>query len=169
MSNEKLVFQPSVTTHWKNLFEKKTMLLGSHNLNPGEELVLQIASVSVRAIKGDKGREERVPVIQFNGAPPMVLNITNSTIIASLYGEYHDAWIGKYIQLFAAEINHKGVKKTALRVRPKMPNVGQDFSNEEAAIRSCKSMQELQSIYMNLPANVKSALVSVKDEMKAKL
>ena len=37
--NPSIVYEPSQTTHWKNLFPNKTMLLGSHNLNEGEELV----------------------------------------------------------------------------------------------------------------------------------
>ena len=34
-----IIYEPSKTTHWRNLFESKSMLLGSHNLNEGEELV----------------------------------------------------------------------------------------------------------------------------------
>lgn len=169
MSKENLVFQPSITTHWKNLFEKKSMLLGSHNLNPGEELVLQISSVSIQQIKNQNGKNESVPVIQFQNASPMVLNITNARTIAALYGELHENWAGKYIQLFSAEIKVKGEKMTALRVRPKMPNVGVSYEKEEQQIRNCQSLDQLQSVFMKLPPQAKSALNSLKNEMKGNL
>jgi len=73
-----IIYQPSVTTHWRNLFESKSMLLGSHNLNEGEELVCEIQSTSIEVIKNKNGKDERVPVLCFNNAPPMVLNITNT-------------------------------------------------------------------------------------------
>lgn len=169
MSNEKIVFQPSVTTHWKNLFEKKSMLLGSHNLNVGEELVLQIDNVSIQSIKNQNGKNESVPVVQFRNANPMVLNITNARMIASLYGELHENWVGKYIQLYSAEIKVKGEKITALRVRPKMPNVGVSYDNEERKIRSCKNLKELQDVFMGMPPQAKAALTNIKNEMKGKL
>lgn len=145
------------------------MLLGSHNLNQGEELVLQISCVSVQQIKNQNGKNESVPVIQFQNASPMVLNITNAKTIAALYGELHENWVGKHIQLFSAEIKVKGEKMTALRVRPKMPNVGVSYDNEERQIRSCQSLEQLQSVFMKLPPQAKSALNSLKDEMKGKL
>ena len=76
MSN--IVYQPSQTTHWRNLFESKTMLLGSHNLNEGEELVAQISNVAIQEIRNQNGKTEKVPVANFFNAPPMVLNITTS-------------------------------------------------------------------------------------------
>ena len=164
-----IVYEPSTTTHWKNLFESKTMLLGSHNLNEGEELVLQITSVGVEEIKGRNGKPERVPVLKFNNAPPMVLNITNATTIASLYGELHKDWIGKHIQLYAAWINLKGVKQTALRVKLTKPQVGVDFSAYEKQLRSCQDMQTLQKVFMSLPREVRPQLNKIKDEMKGVL
>lgn len=161
-----VVYEPAVTTHWKNLFASKTMLLGSHNLNEGEELILQIASVAIEEIKNQNGKPERVPVIKFNNAPPMVLNITNARTIASLYGERHDYWIGRYIQLYSALIKVKGVEQTALRVKLIKPQVGVDFSAYEKQIRSCKDIQELQKVFMSLPREVRPKMNPIKDEMK---
>ncbi|AUR84274.1 coil containing protein [Vibrio phage 1.052.A._10N.286.46.C3] len=167
--SENIVYQPSITTHWKNLFEKKSMLLGSHNLNPGEELVLQIQSVSIQKIKNQNGKDESVPVVQFVNANPMVLNITNARMLASLYGELHECWVGRYIQLYSADIKVKGEAMTALRIRPKVPSVGVNFDAEENALRNCKTLKELQGVFLKLPAQAKSMLANVKDEMKAKL
>ncbi len=107
MSETKLVYEASETTHWKNLFPNKMLLLGSQNLKAGEELIAEIASVEISAIKDQKGNDSRVPVVTFTNVAPMVLNITNTRILASLYGENYDAWVGKSIQIYATKIYTK--------------------------------------------------------------
>lgn len=167
MSN--IVYEAATTTHWKNLFAKKCMLLGSHNLNEGEELVLQIASVEIGNIKNQNGKDEKVPIIKFNNAPPMVLNITNTRTIASMYGELYDRWTGCYIQLFSAVIKVKGIQQSALRVRPKKPNVGQDLSQYENNLKSCRSIDELKNVFMSIPQSARGQLNSLKDSIKESL
>jgi hypothetical protein len=167
MSN--IVYQPSQTTHWKNLFASKTMLLGSHNLNEGEELVCQIASVAIQKIRNTSGKEEQVPVCNFFNAPPMVLNITNTRTIASLYGDNYEGWTNQYIQVFATSVKAFGQQQMALRVRQVKPNVGEDTSGYENQLRACQNLKELQSAFMALPAHLKPALAALKDEMKGKL
>lgn len=164
--SEKIVYEASTTTHWKNLFAKKCMLLGSHNLNEGEELVLQIMSVGISEIKNQNGKTEHVPVLQFNNCPPMVLNITNTRTIVSMYGEHYDKWSGCYIQLFSAMIKVKGVEQSALRIRPKKPSVGIDLSGYEQQIRSCKTIEQLKNMFMSIPSSARSQLNGLKDEMK---
>ena len=161
-----VVYQPSQTTHWKNLFESKTMLLGSHNLNEGEELVAQIKCVSIQKIRNQQGKDEHVPVCEFFNAPPMVLNITNTRVIASLYGDNYDQWANQYIQIFATMVRAFGANQMALRIRQKKPQVGVDVSQYEASIRSCKTIQELQKAFMDIPRELKPQLTAVKDEMK---
>lgn len=167
MSN--IIYEPSKTTHWRNLFESKSMLLGSHNLNEGEELIAQIQSVAVQEIKDQKGKAEKVPVITFFNAPPMVLNITNSQTIESLYGPYSHNWVNKYIQIFATKVKAFGKEQLALRIRQKIPTVGEDTGQYERKLKSCKSLSELQSVFMSLPKHLKTTLSPIKDEMKGKL
>ena len=73
-----IIYQPSVTTHWRNLFESKSMLLGSHNLNEGEELVCEITNTGIQTIKNKNGKDEQVPVILFKNAPPTLSTITST-------------------------------------------------------------------------------------------
>jgi hypothetical protein len=165
-----LVFEPSQTTHWKNLFPSKMLLLGSQNLNEGEELVAKIQKVEVQKIKSSTGNEDQVPVIQFENAPPMVLNITNSRTIASLYGERYDEWIGKSIQIYATMVKgFGGGQVMGLRVREAIPDTGQDIEAHETALKSCSTMEELQAAFMAIPKHLKPRLISVKDEMKENL
>jgi hypothetical protein len=99
----------------------------------------------------------------------MVLNITNTITIASLYGDNYDQWANQYIQVFATSVKAFGRQQMALRVRQVKPNIGQDNSQHEKALRSCKNLGELQNVFMKLPANIKQAMTQVKNEMKEKL
>lgn len=164
-----IVYQPSVTTHWKNLFENKSMLLGSHNLNEGEELVCEITSVSIEKIKNQSGKDEQVPVVQFSNAPPMVLNITNTRTIAGLYGDLYDHWAGKLIQVYTTKIKAFGAMTTALRVRAVVPTNPNELGQYQQQLDSCQTMDQLKQCYMNLPNNIKSELAGYKDEVKKRI
>ena len=162
-----LVFEPSQTTHWKNLFPSKMMLLGSHNLNESEELIGEISEVGIQQIKDPRtGKNEEVPVIRFANAPPMVLNKTNSRSIAMIYGDRYESWIGCSIQIYAAKIKAFGEEQMALRVREAIPDVGQNIAEHERSLRECTTMQDLQSAFLAIPKHLKPKLVPIKDEMK---
>lgn len=164
-----LVFEPSKTTHWKNLFPKKMLLLGSQNLNEGEELIAQIKSVGIQEIVSTSGQKESVPVVIFENAPPMVLNITNSRTIACLYGENYDCWKGNSIQIYATQIRAFGQKQMALRIREAKPNINQNLEQHEIALKSCDNLVELQKVFMAIPKHLKPALSEIKDGMKNEL
>ncbi len=164
-----LIFEPSKTTHWKNLFPNKTLLLGSHNLNDGEELIAKIVEIEISPIKSQNGKDEMVPVARFENAPPMVLNITNCRTIASLYGPNYDDWAGKSIQIFATMVNSFGKQEMALRIREAIPDTAENIDNHIDDLNACKSMDELQKVFMALPKHLKPKLVSVKDQMKEQL
>ena len=167
MSN--IIYQPSTTTHWRNLFESKSMLLGSHNLNEGEELVCEICDTGMQTIKNKKGGDEQVPVILFTNAPPMVLNITNTKMIASLYGDLYNNWVGKSIQVYATKVKAFGQVTTALRVRPVIPANSNDLKQYVEQLNKCGTIEQLKNTFMNLPNNVKPELIAMKDEIKARL
>ena len=168
--NKKIVYEPSETTHWKTLFASKSMMLGAHNLNPGEELIAEIESIDPLAvIKNKKGGEETIIAVHFRNSPPMCLNITNAKIIAALYGEYHEDWIGKSIQLYATKVKAFGGEVMALRVREAIPDTNEDLTEYEAALRSCGTMEELQQVFTAIPKHIKPKLNEVKNEMKVKL
>ena len=168
-----IVYETSTTTHWRNLFESKSMLLGAHNLNPGEELIAEISGIDANGkIKNKKGGEEIVLIASFTNAPDMVLNVTNVRTIVSLYGEYYDKWLGKSIQLYAAPIKAFGAETLCLRIRAVIPVINQDMSMYTEALEACSTMQELQEVFTNIPKHFKSAgseVETVKNNMKEKL
>jgi hypothetical protein len=164
-----IVYEPSQTTHWKNLFPNKMQLLGSQNLNEGEELIAEIHSVSTNEIKNKDGKTEIVPILTFTNAPPMVLNITNTRSIASLYGERYDQWAGKSIQVFAVQVKAFGQVGMALRVREVIPQTKEDLSTFENKINSCKTLDELKNTFTAIPKHLKTRLIAAKDKRKGEL
>ena len=167
MSN--IIYQPSETTHWRNLFESKSMLLGSHNLNEGEELVCEIHNTGIQTIKNKAGKDENVPIILFKNAPPMVLNITNTKTIASLYGDLYVNWVGKSIQVYATKVKAFGAVTMALRVRPVIPANSNDLKQFVDQLNQCGNIEQLKNVFMNLPNNVKPELTRLKDDIKLRL
>ena len=164
-----VIYEPSQTTNWKNLFPNKMQLLGSQNLNEGEELIAQIEHVSTNEILNKDGKTELVPVLTFNNAPPMVLNITNTRTIASLYGDQYDHWQGKSIQVFAVQVKAFGQVGMALRVREIVPQTQEDLSTFEKKIESCSSLDELKTVFTAIPKHLKTRLVASKDKKKGEL
>jgi len=164
-----LVYEPSTTQHWKNLFPNKTQLLGSHNLNEGEELIAEIVSVTVEKIKNQSGGDEEVAVIRFNNAPPMVMNITNAKIISSLYGDLYTGWIGRSVQIYATPIKAFGQVTNCLRIRGAIPQTNQDISQYQASLNACENMDELKKAFTAIPKHLKPMLDSLKNSMKDKL
>ena len=166
-----LVYEPSQTTHWKNLFPNKMQLLGSHNLNPGEELIAEIEQVGRSPIKNIHGNEEIVPILKFKNAPPMVLNIDKINTITSLYGEYYDAWKGKSIQIFAKMVREYGGsgQVLGLGIRQAIPDTQEDVEQYAAKLSACKTMPDLQKAFASTPKHLKPRLSKLKDSMKAQL
>ena len=168
--SEHLVFEPSETTHWKNLFPSKMMLLGSQNLLEGEELIATIKSVSMQTIKSNSGKDDVVPVVVFETAPPMVLNITNSRTIASLYGEDYDKWAGRSIQIYVTDVkSFGGGQQKGLRIRQAIPVTNESVSDHEEALRACTTMKDLQAVFTAIPKHIKPLVTAIKDEIKASI
>jgi len=175
MSDEEtnLIYEAAETTHWRNLFKKKSMLLGCQNLNPGEELVLVISKVEKDAtVKGQNGREDTVSLLHFEKCPvPMCLNITKSKIIESLYGGYTDNWIGKPVQIYAGMVKEYGGKGKVpgLCIRQFKPSVGEDISEYQDKIEKAATMDELKTVFMATPKHLIPRLTEAKEKRKAEL
>ena len=166
-----IVYEPSPTMHWKQLHKKKCMLLGTQNLNPGEELILTITDIKAnQKVKGGNGREDTVTFIEFANAVPMCLNIGNSRVLASLYGDRYDQWIGKSIQIYAAEVKAVGGGKTmGLCIRAFIPEAEVDIAEYEAIINKATTLDELQLAYLETPKNLQPKLRKLTNAKKKEL
>lgn len=109
-------------THWKKLTNPN--YIGSHDLQPGQKLIVTIESVQQEVVKGQDGKEETCIVARIKGAKkPMILNKTNCKIIAKVYDTpYIEEWSGKQIIIYSAKVRAFGEIVDALRVENKKPN-----------------------------------------------
>jgi hypothetical protein len=70
----------------------------------------------------DVGDVERKPVLHFEGKNKgLVLNKTNSRVIAGAYSDDTDAWAGKPLVLFPAMVDFRGDSVEAIRVKGRRP------------------------------------------------
>lgn len=69
-----------------------------------------------------KNKKKKAPILSFSGRTKrMVLNITNTKIIAGLYGFDTAAWIGKRITIFPTKTNFGNDVVDCIRVSPEAP------------------------------------------------
>jgi len=172
-NDSNIIYEPATTKHWRNLFPKKSMLLGCQNLNPGEELVLTIKSIEKEAtVIGAKGRKDSVSLLHFEDCKlPMCLNVTKSRVLESLYGGYTDGWIGKPIQIFAGMVKEFGGsgKIPGLCIRQFKPNINEDISEYEDKIYNSANIDELKKAFVSIPKHIQGRLVELKDKRKQEL
>lgn len=114
-------------THYRKMYNPN--YLGAYSLEPGQDMILTIKQIKVEQITNCDGRKEDAPVMRFEerGIKPMILNSTNSKTIKKIYKTpYLEDWVGKKIQIYAANIKAFGEEMEALRIReykPKEPKM----------------------------------------------
>lgn len=109
-------------THWKKLTNPD--YLGAYALEPNQDLIVTIKSVSNEVVTGTDGKRETCSVMSFmENVKPMVLNATNSKTIAKLFKTpYIEEWSGRKIQLYVQTgVKAFGDVVDAIRVRPFLP------------------------------------------------
>ncbi len=87
----------------------------------GRTVTLAIKELRVEEM-GHGTEKERKPVLYFERATKgLVLNRTNAMIIAGLYGDESDDWLGKRISLYPARVKAFGEMQDCIRVREEIP------------------------------------------------
>ena len=156
-------------THWKQNFDYK--FTGAYELQPDETKTLTIKNTGHAEVMNQQGKKETCFVAYFEGnnQKPMVLNKTNCKRIGKLYGDMIENWNGKQITIKSEKVRAFGEVVDALRVVPIVPNpVNHEklINSDIAAMRKCKSLAELQSVYSNLTTKAEPETIKVKDELK---
>lgn len=163
-----IIYEPAITSHWRNSFPKKSMLLGCQNLNPGEELVLVIKSYEQDIeVKGKNGRKDTVNMVRFEGCElPMCINITKATVLEGLYGALTTGWIGKPIQIYQGKAKEYGGKGMvdALCIREFKPSTGEDIGEYEDAINNSSTIEELKTAFTTSPKHLQGRLDKLKNK-----
>ena len=109
-------------THFKKLMNCN--YLGSFSLDEGKDIVLTIDYVRSEKVVGTDGKSEECIVAHFKERDtlPMILNATNSKMIAKIVGSpYIEDWSGKKIQIGVEKVKAFGDVVEALRVRKFAP------------------------------------------------
>lgn len=90
--------------------------------NIGDEMIVTIKSIS----KKEVGSEKVVKgVLYFSEVERgLVINKTNSRVIAALYGTDTDSWLGQKVALYRSETSYQGKVVPCIRVRDKAPSNG---------------------------------------------
>lgn len=87
----------------------------------GQRVAVQIGSVKMEEVGQGHDQEEK-PVVYFNGKDRgLVLNKTNATTIASLYGSDTEQWRNNWITLFPTQTDFQGKQVACLRVEMQPP------------------------------------------------
>src|ERR1700734_1078170 len=96
--------------------------LSAGDLNE-EKHVVTIERIEMETMKGRDGKpDEDKPILYVEEFEKgMVINKTNTTTIAQLYGEDTDEWIGEKITLFPTYTTFNKQNVACLRVEPKRP------------------------------------------------
>jgi hypothetical protein len=104
-------------THWKKLVNNN--YIGSHDLQPGQEVTITIKSVAQEMVKGPDGKEEQLVVAHLEGAKkPMILNKTNMKIITKVLDTpYIEQWAGRKVVIYSAKVKAFNEVVDALRVK----------------------------------------------------
>ena len=105
-----------VVTHWKKLTNPN--YVGSHDLQPCQELKVTFEKVATEIVKTAEGSQTCVVAYFKGGSKPMILNKTNMKIISKvLDSPYIEKWIGQSVILYSAKIRAFGENVDALRIK----------------------------------------------------
>ncbi len=127
-------------THWKLLINPD--YIGAYALEEGQDLTVTIDWVQQETVTGTGGKKEDCTVAHLVGQKPMILNVTNSKMIAKLYGPYIEDWAGKPITLYASTTKLAGETVECLRVRPKVTVKKPPTINTERFSKAIQSIKE---------------------------
>jgi hypothetical protein len=100
--------------------------------------VVTIKSFTKKTIKNRDGEDEVKPMLFFQEYDKgLVLNKTNADIIASLYGNTLEEWIGERVQLHSVMVEAFGKRQPAIRVSEQKP-----IANKQKLIERYEALYE---------------------------
>lgn len=131
--------------HWKSMMDRDFIF--AFDLN-GEDAVVTISRVEAGTLNGSGGRKARKPVVYFDGKEKgLALNSTNCKVIAKLYGNYTEKWLGKQITLYPTTTEMAGESVECIRVRPQRPDVQRPAQNGRSQQRKTVDVEAMIASY----------------------
>jgi len=109
-----------MATHWKSMMDRDFIF--AFDLD-GRDVTVTISKVTAGQLTGEGGRKSKKPLCYFEGKEKaLALNSTNCKVIAALYGNDVEKWVGKRVTLYPTQTEMGGKTVDCIRVRPKMPS-----------------------------------------------
>lgn len=106
---------------YRSLYSKD--YLGAWDLD-GKDVTVTIARVVAGELTANGGRKSKKPIVYFEESKDgkgFCLNATNGKLIAALYGNKTEAWVGKKITLYPTTTSFGSDVVDCIRVRPQAP------------------------------------------------
>ena len=117
-------------TNIADIYPDKGQYLKAADL--GNRAVTVLINEVIVAEVGKDGNRERKPIAKFNGkSKALVLNKTNSRVLAELYGPRLEDWAKKKITLYPATTDFPKPGTACIRVKAPKDYVKPELSDEE--------------------------------------
>lgn len=158
-------------THWKKEFNYDYM--GSYSLPEGKDVIMTIKETRKEKVTGQNGKKEDCFVCYFvESDKPMILNRTNCKAIERIYkSPYIEEWPGLRVQIGIDTVSAFGESVEALRIRTFKPAPVKpvDYSQAEAKLKACITLDELRVTFTSLTQDEQAATFNLKDTLKTNL
>jgi len=115
-------------THWKKVFNRD--YLGSCDLIDGKDMNAVISHIETKEIDNSTGKKAKCNIAVFTGkVKPMVLNVTNSRILAKFAGTpFIEAWKNLDVTIYVDDkVKAYGDVVEGLRFRTKQPKIKKEI------------------------------------------
>lgn len=107
-------------THWKKLHNPD--YFGAYCLADGKDMNVTIERVEEQEVTNTDGKKEVLPVAVLKNNKPLILNVTNSKMLAKLTkSNYVEDWKNLTITVYVAQVKAFGDTVDAIRIRSKLP------------------------------------------------
>lgn len=83
----------------------------------GGEMELTINTIEIKEFDSENGKERKPIIVFAEDGKRMVCNKTNGNILAEMFGDDTDTWLGKKITLIVQEVDFAGKRTPAIRVK----------------------------------------------------
>lgn len=158
--------------HWRSHLD--STLLGAYSLyndstDKFDEVDVQIVRLTHENHNLGASGNRKCHVMYVSGfKKPMQLKSEISSAISEALGTPNtNKWVGCTITLYVKKV--KFGREVVDAIRAKKSNAAQDYSAALARVNACKTLAELQTVFMSLTPNEKTYCNNAKDELKKKL
>ena len=150
------------------------LYMGAYSMDDGNGSYFEIPAV-IKEIKQEEvadptGTKKKCLIGYTDQPKPFILNATAQKVMTqAAKSRYVEDWVGVAITFYVA-LNVRTPQGPVDALRIKARTVQKvDYSLQEKMLRECKSLDDLQKIYLNLTKDQQNGTWKAKEECKVKL